>query len=396
MFRKDFLLICSHLFVLFLVQTMLVVTIPLAATRLGASPVVLGALLSLPYVLPLLIAIPFGAWVTRHGSTLGLRLGATGFIAGTGCLLLLPDYYGLITGQMLIGLSQLMTVIAGQTAISNLGTGKTLERYFAWYATYCSIGQMIGPLIAGALIDHWGGPDTSFIAIFILTLAMAIAYKLPRDIPAGADQRTLDPKLLGYQAQLHLVKNNRHIQLSIMVSVAAMLTLGAHGSFLPVYLETLDFSATTIGFLISLRALSAVAIRPFTSQLVQLLRGRYRTMSLTIVFMAVGMIPLGFTESPWALAILTILVGIGTGISQPLSMVVLADAVSKAQKSSAIAVRLMANRSMQFMAPLLLGLLVEFSQFSIAYLIGGLVVLLHLLFFLHPPQESDPETAKDG
>lgn len=90
-----------------------------------------------------------------------------------------------------------------------------------------------------------------------------------------------------------------------------MLALGAHGSYFPVYLESLALSGTTIGLLVSLRALASMAIRPFTSTIVGLLRGRYATMSLTLLFMALGLMLVGVTGNVYWLCLFSILVGLG-------------------------------------------------------------------------------------
>lgn len=73
--------------------------------------------------------------------------------------------------------------------------------------------------------------------------------------------QSTEKSLLGYRAQARLLRTNPGVKISIALTVAVMFALGAHGSFLPVYLESLAVSATTIGALVSLRALCAMAIR---------------------------------------------------------------------------------------------------------------------------------------
>ncbi|MBQ0813415.1 MAG: MFS transporter, partial [Marinobacter sp.] len=135
---------------------MLLVTVPVYGLELGASPLMLGVILSSQYLLPFLLAIPLGGVVARHGGRITLVAGAFVMTAGLLLMQVLPGYYGLIGGQLLIGLAHLQMVLSAQTIISSLATGPKLESYFGWYATWLSGGQVVGPLLAGGWI-HWAG-----------------------------------------------------------------------------------------------------------------------------------------------------------------------------------------------------------------------------------------------
>ncbi len=76
-----------------------------------------------------------------------------------------------------------------------------------------------------------------------------------------------------------------------------------------------------------------------------------------------------------ALALLASLVGIGSGISQPLTLVIIAEHVQAPQRPSALAVRLMGNRAAQVLAPLILGMLAEVLGFTWTFMIAGFSLL---------------------
>lgn len=379
--RMEFAFICLSLSIAFLVQTMLLVAVPLSAIELGATPLALGLLVSAPYVLPLFLALTFGSLVTRWGSARPLKLGAAGMVLGAWLLTALPGFQGLVAGQLVIGLAQLMMIISAQTAVSYFGKGARLERYFGWYTTFLSVGQMLGPLLAGWIIDHQGGTSSAIHAAFLLSFVSLVAIPISNKRKGhGGGKKKLGLKV-GLTRQLALIKETHGIQLSMIVSLAAMLALGAHSSYLPVYLESLALSGTTIGLIVSLRAFSSMAIRPFTSMTVRLLRGRYATMALTMAFMAAGLLLTGFAGNFYLLCCFSILVGMGVGLSQPLSMVVIAEEVVEEQRAQALAMRLMANRAMQFLAPLLLGFATQLGGFTVAYFICGVLLFLHLALF---------------
>ncbi|MDX5377094.1 MAG: MFS transporter, partial [Halomonas sp.] len=304
-----------------------------------------------------------------------------GMVLGAWLLTALPGFTGLVAGQLVIGLAQLMMIISAQTAVTYFGKGAKLERYFGWYTTFLSVGQMLGPLLAGWIIDHRGGPASAIHAAFLLSLVSLVAIFISNKRKGHGGIKEKVGLRVGLARQLALVKNTHGVQLSMIASIAAMLALGAHSSYLPVYLESLALSGTTIGLIVSLRAFSSMAIRPFTSMIVRLLRGRYATMALTMVFMASGLLLTGFAGSFYLLCFFSILVGVGVGLSQPLSMVVIAEEVLEEQRAQALAIRLMANRAMQFLAPLLLGFATQIGGFTVAYFICGALLFLHLAIF---------------
>lgn len=371
--------VCVALTSALLVQTMLLIAIPLYALKLGASPLVIGAIISAPYLLPLVIAIPMGGVITRLGGRKVILIGGAGMSAAPLVILAIPGYSGLVLGQVIVGLSQIMMVLAAQTVISGLGSGKALERYFGWYTTSLSGGQLIGPLLAGWLIDQSGMPLT-----FSVMTVLAIAGVLGALFLTGEARRgyASDRSLAGFRAQGRLLKSNTGVQMSIAVTVAGMFALGAHGGFLPVYLEKLEITATTIGALLSLRALSALAVRPFMSAVITLMGGRSKAVILCVVLLMLGLMFIGVVSNVVVLALLTVLVGIGSGISQPLSMVILAEHVVKEQRPSALGMRLMANRGVQFVAPFMLGALAEYTSFAVAFFIGGAFVMLFLALII--------------
>lgn len=378
--KKAFACICLSLGTAFLVQTMLLVAVPLAAIELGATPLMLGLIVSAPYVLPLLLALPFGSLVARLGSPRTLQHGAVAMVIGAGLLVVVPGFQGLIAGQLVIGLAQLLMIISAQTAITYLGQGSALEKYFGWYTTCLSIGQMVGPLLAGWIIDYRGGPGAAFYGAFIASFVALVSFFIVNRHKSKSDQPR-DGLLVSAGQQWQLLKTSQGVKLSLIISLAAMLALGAHGSYFPVYLESLALSGTTIGLLVSLRALASMAVRPFTSAIVALLHGRYATMSLTLLFMALGLMLVGVTGNVYWLCLFSILVGLGAGLSQPLSMVVIAESVPERQRAHALAVRLMANRAMQFAAPLLLGIITQLGGFTLAYFACGVLLLFHWLLF---------------
>lgn len=368
----NFRRVCVALTAVFVVYSMLQVTVPVRALDLGASPLWLGLVFSAPFLLPLLIAIPMGGLINRWGGRRMMVSGGILLLAGLLVMRWLPGYPGLLIGQMAFGLAQMNLVLAAQSVVSGLARGETLERYFGWYTTWLSGGQVVGPLMAGGLIHWTGGTDWPLLAAALVALVTVIASA---GLTGSAAERVPDDRAnTGFRAQGRLLMGNGAVQVSVGVTAAAMFAMSVHGSYLPVYLEHLDIGASVIGVLVSLRAMSAMVIRPFMTQIIRWLGGRSVTLVLALGLLGGGLVLLGMTGQAVMIGLFSVLVGIGSGLSQPLSMVIMAENVSPAQRPGALAMRLMANRTVNFLAPLAFGALLGAGGFGLAFPVTGIVV----------------------
>ena len=374
---QTFFAVCLSLTLCFVVYSMLIVVVPVYGLQLGASPLVLGAVLSAQYLLPLALAIPLGGVVSRFGGRATLITGAGLMVAGLLAMHLWPGFGGLFAGQLLVGLAHLQMVLAAQTIIANLGTGPRLEKYFGWYSTWLSGGQVIGPLLAGLLLNASG---TAYVFLVMAAFAL-VAGLVGLWLTGQATERIqVTRKQAGFRAQWALMQSNRGVQLSVLVTVLGMFALGVYGSYLPVYLESLAISPVIIGVLVSLRAGVSMVIRPFMASIIQLAGGRVSTVLLSLVTVSAGIAFLGATEQVVVMGMLAVLVGIGSGLTQPLSMVILAESVDRAKRSGALGMRLMANRAIHFLAPLMFGALLELGGFALAFAASGAAIVTALFF----------------
>ncbi len=378
--RTNFRKVCIALTCTFIVHAMLLVTVPVHAVNLGATPLVLGVIFSTPYLLPLVFAIPLGSVVSRFGGRASMVSGALLMLLGLASMLTLPGYPGLIVGQLCFGLAQLQMVLSAQTIISALGTGPVLERYFGWYTTWLSGGQILGPLLAGSLIHASGTTTTSFIAMLVVgACSLAAAILLGGQAKQG---QRIDWRSTGFRAQGSLFLTNPGVKISIAVTSAATFAMIIHGNYLPVLLNDLGITATTIGVLVSLRAVAAMIVRPFIAGTIVLVGGRGSAMLASIALLAAGLMFLGTTDNLILIAVFSILVGFGSGVCQPLSIVILSESVDSARRSGALGMRLMANRGVNFVAPLLFGAILELGGFGVSFILTGAVLVL-CLFLVH-------------
>lgn len=374
--RRDLLLVCLSSGVAAVGATMLILLVPLVALRFGAGPTGIGLLVASAYILPLGLAIPMGALVDRWGARRIMRFGFVAFAATMLPMALAPSLTTLVIAHVAGGLSHLLYVVSSQTLIAALGEGRGREAAYGWWTTSLAVGQVLGPFLAGLLLDRQG-VGFPFLVIAGLQLAALIAT-LPTKVRGRGDVRPPPFKWASAQKLL----TDRTVTLAMLTSSAAVWAMAVSSAFLPVRLDALAIPAVVIGALISLRGVAAVIIRPRMSALIALLGGRERTVILTLLAIAAGLIGVGLSSSIFLLAVWIVLFGAGTGLSQPVSIVMVADRVAPQERGAALGLRLTGNQVAQLLAPVALAFVAERSGLPLMFVLHGTLVIAAALLMV--------------
>jgi len=368
-------------------QSMLATAVPLFAVALGLAPVWVGVLVALPNVLPVALAMRAGRWIDRGGAGNWLAFGAAGMVSAPLLLALVPSVPALAAAQLMVGVFQLFKALASQTYVADLGGGRALERNYATYATLLSAGRLVGPLLAGIAIDGvgFGGAFAGAAGVLLATAAMTWAIRggvadVGRDAVRPAEERAppvpfdagvaaLPPR---YGPRDALA--NVGVQLAVLSSAGVFVAISVRQAFLPIALQGLGYPATTIGALISLGALAAVAVRPLMPVVSRRLGGPARTLVVAMAAVAVAVGLLGVVSSVVAFGLLGVLAGFGTGVGNPLSIVTVASHVEPRHRGAALGLRLSLNRAAQLAMPVLIGAVIGVAGFGVGFGAAGLLL----------------------
>jgi len=182
------------------------VAMPLYAAAVGAQPWQVGIVGGLGYAGILLLALPTGAWIDRHGSRAMFQRG----VAGAALLyLLLPFVHSawpLILAAGMLGLLLPMRTIPVHTEFLALLPQLSPSRA-GWNRAANTVGLFfVGPAVSAALIAAAG-----FVPVFALASAsLALALMLARRVltHAPADDGDDPPLLSRIAAQLSLVRRH--------------------------------------------------------------------------------------------------------------------------------------------------------------------------------------------
>jgi MFS family permease len=309
-------------------------------------------------LLPLLAAIPLGRYSDRRhaGSLIGVGCGLQ---AGACSLLALADTaLTLGLASTVLGLGHLAVALGVQDVIARESRPESHDQHFGLLTAGVSLGQLIGPLVAGAVLG-----DRSGIA---LTDATSRAMVVGAAIAAGA-------AVCGFLAQRHqpaapfvpsvetrsgsvgTILGTPGIPAAIFASIAVLSAADIFTAYMPVLGEERGISPGVVGVLLALRAATSLASRLGIRQFVAL-AGRLGLMTLSAFAAALAFCGVALSDDVAVLVALSLVAGLGLGFGQPLSMTLVAQLVPPNTRATALSVRISGNRIGQIAAPAAAGL----------------------------------------
>jgi MFS family permease len=393
-----FWLLCGAMGLVTVSLSALGTLVPLYAVAEGASATLIGLLVALPNVFPVVLALTAGRLVDGGGAGRWLVIGTLGMVIAPLAVTLVTGLWALAVAQVVIGLFHLFATLSSQSFVADLSNGRSFERNFSWYSTSLAAGRMIGPLLAGVVVDV-AGFRAAFALVTLVALATVVLATLARRVdvragalhapasgaPSGGPERAQtapatapgeEARPLAGAAAVRDALANPGVQLAVLASSGVFVAIAVRQAFFPVYLQDLAYPASTIGALLSLGAFAAVLVRPLMPLVSRVFGGPARTLivAMTAVALSVGL--LGVTTTIAPLVALTMLAGFGTGVGMPLSIVTVASHVDRRRRGLALGLRLSANRFAQLVAPVAIGALVGAAGFGAGFAAaGGLLAL---------------------
>jgi MFS family permease len=371
-----------------LARSTLATVVPLYAVAQGLAPVWVGLLVALPNALPVVLGITAGRRVDRGGAGRWLLAGAAGMASAPAMLVAVPSVPVLAVAQLVLGAFQLAAVLAAQAFVASLSRDEAYERDFATYGAVMSAGRLMGPLLAGAVIDL-AGFRAGFAAALLATLATLLgAAALWREAPAGSDDGAstggTDASSPSSGAGAAAAAPERYgareawrevaVRMAVVASAGVFVAISVRQAFLPVLLESEGFAATTIGAVLSLGSLASVAVRPFTPWFARRLGGVAPTLVVTMSVVGLGVGLLGVAGSLPLYALLSVMAGLGTGVGLPMSAVAIVRRVAYGERATALGLRLASNRGAQLSAPIAVGAVIGAAGFAAGFAAVGVVV----------------------
>ena len=358
---------------------MTAVIVPLYALGLGASPSEVGIIMAMRSLLPFLLAIPGGAMVDRYG----VRFMVTRLALACALLSLVyplaTSVFHLVLLQLVFGVCQSFCWIGVQTGIGKTYRGDpTITGHLGFWSMS---GTFFGPFMIGFIWDYFGS-GSSFAATGVWCLALCfLALRIAPEVadigPPSSKRQAFGGD---YTKALFLLRD----PVVFYIIACSSVRLGAvslQTSFIPVYLAELQFSASQIGILIGVSAISS-ACSAFLHAVFARWWSSEKILGIFIVLALIAVSSMSFTQAYLVLMALNIAMGMAIGVTQPAMFSVLGAKVSKDIQGLVIGLRTSSNRLATFIVPLTAGLAAVSMSTQWIFLAIGIILTFLMMVTL--------------
>ena len=354
---------------------MTAVIVPLYALGIGASPAEVGIIMAMRSLLPFLLAIPGGAMVDRYG----VRFVVTRLAFACAVLSLVYPFtttvFHLVLLQLVFGVCQSFCWIGVQTGIGKTYRGDPVVTSHLGF--WSMGGTFFGPFIIGFIWDHFG-TDSSFITTALWCGILSIlALQLSQEVSGMESGASKRQAVKGDYSQAFGLLRDPVVFYIIACSSVRLGAVSLQTSFLPVYLAELEFSASQIGVLIGVSAISAFLHAVFAKWW-----SSEKILGVFIVLALLAVSAMSLTGSYAILAILNITMGLAIGVTQPAMFSVLGAKISKDIQGLIVGLRTSSNRGATFLIPLFAGLTAGAISTQWTFLIVGMTLMVLMLVTL--------------
>jgi len=332
---------------------------PLLALRDGHSAFAVGVLLALFAAASIALALAAGRMADRHGYhrpvrvAVALTLAGGALAAGAAWLAGGWRYGGLCAAAVLSGAGANFGLIAIQRTAGRLAQDPTdLKRVFSWLGLAPALSNVVGPVLAGVLIDA-AGFAAAFAALALLPLGATVwARRVPVEPPAVAPHSEAGGTR---RAALQMLADPAMRRL-LLVNWLLSTSWDVHSFAVPVLGHERGLSASAIGVILGVFALSVAGVRVVIPALAHRLREAQVLAGAMLLTAAVfGLYPLA--ASAWSMAVCALVLGLALGAVQPMIMSTLHQITPPHRHGQAIALRSMTINISSTVMPLGFGVL---------------------------------------
>ena len=232
------------------------VIISLTAIHFGASPFVIGVVLSLLTVIPILLALRWGRWVDRAGVRGPMLAGIAAILLAMVLGWAFPRLEILFVVSPLAGSGFFLYHIAAGQAAAVIGRPEDRIKNFSLLALAFSVSSFLGPTLSGFAIDSIGHANAmlALSAGVLVNMVVLAAWKpdVPRHGTSAAQQE---------KRRVSDLLRIPGFRLVFIVSGVLSMTWDLFAFVMPIHGSQLGLSATTIGVILGAFGAAVFVVR---------------------------------------------------------------------------------------------------------------------------------------
>ena len=324
------------------------ITLVLYALKLGAQPLTVGILGAMFSLFPALLAVVAGKLSDRFGSRWPLIFGVAG--GGIGMLVpyFIPGLPAIFAGMAMLGFALVFFGVPIQNLVGLLSKPDARVQNFSNFSMMLSISAFVGPLIAGFSIDHFGHVATC-LYLALLTLApIAMLAIWGGMLPRGTSK---DKHASGGIRVMLSVPGVRRV-----LATGSLQTTGdsLYQYYMPVYMHSIGFSASTIGTVLAMYAAAAFVARLVMTRLIARFTEE-KVLAYAFYLGAVSAMLVPFFQAAAVLMLLSFMFGLGMGCCAPIVTMLMFANSPEGRSGEALGLKVMVNQFTKVISPIALG-----------------------------------------
>ncbi len=349
------------------------VVVSISAIHLGASPAIVGVIMSLYFLPPVVLSMSLGRLVDRAGVGIPMAIVACLLLVGHVLPAAYPSLWALAISAGCTGTAFVGAMIALSSGAAFAGGPQDRAANFSWFTLGTGAGVGVGPFLSGFVIDGLGDRAASLSLVIwplALLLVLALAGKhLPRDMTRavkgrahgaadsgqqeGAGARTPSVASAGWLSWLDLLRDAR-LRAALTASVMGPAGYEVFLFVMPVHGTRIGLSASTIGSLLGVNAIAIVVARLVLPLIVRRFRD-WTIMMVLFLSLSVSYLLLSVVTQTWILFAISAVAGGVQGVGQPVMMSMYFGASPAGRQGEAAGVRGILQNTFSAASPLLMG-----------------------------------------
>ncbi|WP_096437378.1 MFS transporter [Alteribacter populi] len=354
--------------------------IPLLADDLGAGKIEIGIIAATFAVFPLFFAISAGKWIDKWGIKWPIVLGSIGVTIALLIPYLFPVVLILYLSQVFAGFSQIFINISLQNAIRLNSPKDQRDRYYGWFSFFQSAGQFSGPLIAGVVADS-AGILFGFLICTIIALPPILfglfLSKKTLELKIGTKEKEQNEESSSEDSTITLIQmiSIKGMHQAMLASMLVLASREVMMTYFPLYATEAGLSITAVGLILGIQGLAQMFIRLLQGKILSKFKRHY-VLFISLFTAGLSIVILTLFNSLLILSIIAVFIGLGIGLTQPLTMVSIVNLVSATHTAQALGLRMAGNRLSQVISPIAFGGVAQTFSVSFIFVIGGSLLML--------------------
>ncbi|HTS85460.1 MAG TPA: MFS transporter [Usitatibacter sp.] len=324
-------------------------TFSLEALSLGATPLVVGTLVSLMAALPMALGVFSGRLVDRVGVRKPMVAAVSVVIAGITVGALFPGLAMLPLVAITVGSAFALFQICVQHMVGDMSHPAERRENFSLLALGFAVSNFLGPTISGVAIDHLGFRATFCILAAFACASLAIVFSRRAEL-----SHTPHHERDATERSATELLRDRELRRVFVVSGLLASAWDLFTFVMPIYGTSIGLSATTIGLILGSFAAATFVVRlllPWIQRRVH--EWPLITTTFAIACLAYAAFPMVRTVP--LLAALSFVLGFGLGATQPSLMALVYATAPPGRAAEAVGLRTVALNTSTTFFPIFFG-----------------------------------------